>query len=59
MSSCFASFARSGVPAAQGQPAWPRYDETTREVMLLNSQCRVAMDPNGEERQLWQSLGWT
>jgi para-nitrobenzyl esterase len=59
MSSYFASFARSGVPAAQGQPAWPRYDETTREVMLLNSQCRVAMDPNGEERQLWQSLGWT
>ena len=58
MSGYFASFARSGVPSALGQPAWPRYGEARREVMLLNSQCRVAMDPNGEERRFWRSLGW-
>lgn len=58
MSGYFASFARSGAPTAQGQPAWPRYDTHTRAVMLLDSRCRVAMDPNREERKLWQSLGW-
>jgi para-nitrobenzyl esterase len=59
MSGYFASFARSGCPAARGQPAWPRYDTATREVMLLNSRCRVVGEPNGEERRFWRSLGWT
>ena len=59
MSGYFASFARSGTPTARGQPAWPRYDTATREVMLLDSRCRVAGDPDGEERRFWQSLGWT
>jgi para-nitrobenzyl esterase len=59
MSAYFASFARTGVPTARGQPSWPRYDTATREVMLLNSGCRVAADPNGEERRFWRSLGWT
>ena len=58
MSSYFASFARGSVPTARGQPAWPRYDTATREVMLLNTRCRVAADPNGEERRFWRSLGW-
>ena len=56
-SSYFASFARSGVPMAAGQPAWPRYDTQKRAVMLLNSECRVVDDPDSEERQFWQSLG--
>ncbi len=59
MSGYFASFARSGAPTARAQPAWPRYDTATREVMLLDSRCRVAKDPNGEERRFWRSLGWT
>jgi len=56
ISGYFTSFARSGVPAAQGQPAWPRYNTEKRAVMLLNSDCRIALDPDSEERQLWQSL---
>lgn len=59
MSSYFTSFARSGIPSARGQPAWPRYDTRKRAVMLLNSRCRVAIDPGADERRLWQSLGWT
>jgi len=58
MSGYFASFARSGVPTAQGQPAWPRYHTQNRAVMLLNGQCRVAYDPDSEQRKLWESLGW-
>jgi para-nitrobenzyl esterase len=56
MSGYFASFARSAVPAAADQPAWPRYDTAKRTVMLLNSECRVVDDPDSEERKLWQSL---
>lgn len=58
MSGYFASFARSGVPSAQGQPAWPRYTTDTRATMLLDSECRMASDPDGAERRLWRSLGW-
>jgi para-nitrobenzyl esterase len=57
MSGYFASFARSGVPSAEGQPAWPRYDTQRRAVMLLNTECRVADDPGSQERKLWRSLG--
>lgn len=56
MSGYFTSFARRAVPSAQGQPAWPRYNRDKRAVMLLDSACRLAMDPDGEERKLWQSL---
>jgi Carboxylesterase family len=59
MSGYFASFARRGAPTAHGQPAWPHYETETRAVMLLDSRCRVAMDPDGEERRFWRSLGWT
>jgi para-nitrobenzyl esterase len=44
------------VPSAADQPTWPRYDTTTRPVMLLNTHCHVVDDPDGEERQFWQSL---
>jgi len=57
MSGYFTSFARSGVPFAEGQPQWPRYDTAKRAVMLLDSRCRVVDDPDGEERKFWQSLG--
>ncbi len=56
MSGYFTSFARSAVPSAAGQPAWPRYDTATRATMLINTQCHVADDPDSQERQFWQSL---
>ncbi|HEX5459409.1 MAG TPA: carboxylesterase family protein [Steroidobacteraceae bacterium] len=59
MSGYFASYARTGIPSARGQPGWPRYRTDTRAVMLLDSRCRVAADPDGAERELWRSLGWT
>ena len=57
MSSYFTNFARNGVPFAEGQPQWPRYDTSKRAVMVLDSRCRVVDDPDGEERKFWQSLG--
>ena len=55
-SSYFASFAKSSVPSASGQRDWPRYDTQNRATMLLNTECRVADDPDSEERKFWQSF---
>ncbi len=56
MSAFWASFAHSGQPSASGEPAWPRYDLSTRATMLIDADCKVASDPDGEERKLWESL---
>lgn len=56
MSALWASFAHTGVPSAPGQPAWPRYDTRQRATMLIDAQCKVADDPDGEERKMWQGL---
>ncbi|MCS7042795.1 MAG: carboxylesterase family protein [Bryobacteraceae bacterium] len=56
MSQMWASFARTGRPAAQGQPAWPPYTLDRRATMEINAQCRVLYDPWREERLLWEKL---
>jgi len=40
----------------KGQPAWPCYDTSKRAVMLLNTSCTIAYDPDAETRKLWQWL---
>ena len=46
MSTLWADFARTGVPAAAGVPHWPPYDGRTRETMLLNAKSRLVSDPD-------------
>ena len=53
LSALWASFARTGKPEAPGVPAWPRYDTATRPVMLVDVDCTLASDPDGEARPLW------
>ncbi len=53
LSAIWASFARTGQPTAPGVPDWPRYDTATRPVMLVDVDCMLALDPDGEARQLW------
>jgi para-nitrobenzyl esterase len=57
MSEMWATFARTSHPGAMGQPDWPRYDRTTRQTMLIDVECRVASDLEGEVRQMWESIG--
>jgi para-nitrobenzyl esterase len=54
----WATFARTGVPAAVGQPAWPPYDLIKRPTLRIDSTCEVIYDRNRSERELWQSLGY-
>jgi para-nitrobenzyl esterase len=52
MSAAWTSFARTGNPNVKGLlPDWPAFDTTRRATMVLDNECRVVNDPNGEERR--------
>ncbi len=54
-SAFWGSFARSGAPAAPGQPAWAPYTLADRATMVIDTQCRLVRDRWPAARQLWQS----
>jgi len=56
MSRMWASFARSGQPAAPNQPAWPAYDLQSRATMMIAARCHVANDPYPNERKVWEEI---
>ena len=56
MSQMWSSFARTGHPAASGQPEWPAYTVPRRATMFIDSECKVADDPGPLERELWQQI---
>ncbi len=56
MSEMWSTFARTGRPAAKGQPAWPAYTLESRATMEINAECRVVNDPYRLERVLWEKL---
>jgi para-nitrobenzyl esterase len=54
MSEFWSTFARTGQPAAKGQPKWPAYTTSTRATMLIDAECKVVDDPFSLERQVWE-----
>jgi len=56
MSEMWATFARTGRPAAVGQPSWPVFDLKKRATMEIDAHCTVVNDPFGKERELWERL---
>jgi para-nitrobenzyl esterase len=58
MAELWATFARTGRPAAAGQPSWPAYDLTRRPTMRIDAECRVIDDRDGAEREMWRALGY-
>lgn len=56
MGEMWSTFARTGRPAAKGQPAWPAYTTEKRSTMEIDTQCRVVDNPYAEERSLWERL---
>jgi para-nitrobenzyl esterase len=59
MSGAWTAFARDGRPAHPAMPAWPAYNQTERATMVLDTECRIANDPGGEARLLWQAITGT
>jgi para-nitrobenzyl esterase len=58
MAELWARFARTGRPAAEGQPAWPAYHLTRRATYRIDTQCEVIDDRNRAEREMWRELGY-
>ena len=56
MSEMWSTFARTGHPAAKGQPKWPAYTTEKRATMEIDAQCKVVDDPYSLERKLWEKL---
>ena len=56
MSEFWSTFARTGRPAAHGQPAWPAYTTEQRATMFIEAECRVVNDPFSLERQVWDTV---
>jgi len=56
MAEMWSTFARTGRPAAQGQPAWAPYTTAQRSTMMIDAECRVVDDPHPLERSLWERL---
>lgn len=58
MAELWTTFARTGRPAATGQPAWPAYDLTRRAMMRIDAVCAVIDDRYRGEREMWKALGY-
>ncbi|QJD69676.1 carboxylesterase/lipase family protein [Xanthomonas campestris pv. badrii] len=54
MSSALLAFARHGDPNQRGLPRWKRYSLERRETLLFDVPSRLANDPRGGERRLYQ-----
>ncbi len=56
MAEMWSTFARTGRPAAKGQPDWPAYTTEKRSTMEIDTECKVIDDPYGLERETWERL---
>ncbi len=56
MAEMWSTFARTGRPAAEGQPEWPPYTTENHETMEIDTECVVVNDPYHLERELWARL---
>lgn len=56
MMASWAAFARSGNPANDWLPDWPRFDPVHRQTMCLDTESHLAPDPGGEARRALDGL---
>ncbi|MGH2610899.1 MAG: carboxylesterase family protein, partial [Tepidiformaceae bacterium] len=53
MQDAWLAFARTGNPATESLPAWPRYEAGTRATMLFAAEPSVAEAPEEATRAVW------
>lgn len=56
MSEAWSRFIKGESPSGEGLPAWPQYDLTRRDVMILDKDSRVESDPWSDLRQAWTGV---
>jgi para-nitrobenzyl esterase len=57
MAELWATFARTGKPAAKDVPEWPAYNLNDRPTMRIDAKCEVISDRFKEELAMWRSIG--
>jgi para-nitrobenzyl esterase len=57
MAEMWASFARTGRPAAVDSPEWPAYTLEDRSTMRIDARCEVMHNRFSEELAMWRSIG--
>jgi carboxylesterase type B len=50
----FVRFATSGDPGGGDLPDWAAYDRVRRPVMDFDVVCQLLLDPDPEERRIWE-----
>ena len=53
----WATFARTGKPAAKEAPEWLAYNLKDRPTMRIDTKCEVINDGFKEELEMWRSIG--
>jgi para-nitrobenzyl esterase len=56
MHGAWANFVKTGSPQHSSLPEWPAYDPIRRATVEFDVESRVADDPGGEERRLWDGV---
>jgi len=59
MSDAFIAFARTGNPNCAAIPAWEPYTLPRRQTMVFNTPSKMADDPRGAERELFNKVPFT
>lgn len=57
MSTAWATFARTGRPAAPDLPGWQPYTSDDRKTMVINYESELVSDPAREDRLALEALG--
>ncbi len=53
MHTAWSTFIRGETPSAPGLPAWPAYEASNRQTMILNETSHVETKPQEAELRLW------
>ncbi|HEX7946676.1 MAG TPA: carboxylesterase family protein, partial [Phenylobacterium sp.] len=56
MSEAFLAFARTGDPNCRAIPKWAPYTLPRRQTLVFNTPSRLADDPRGDERRLFEKV---
>jgi len=57
MAELWATFARTGKPAATDVPEWPAYTLAERATMRIDTECAVIFNRFSKELAMWRAIG--
>ncbi|UZR96841.1 carboxylesterase/lipase family protein [Chondrinema litorale] len=57
MAELWATFAKTGKPAAKDVPEWPAFNLEDRATMRIDENCEVIYDRFHTELEMWRSIG--